>query len=290
MKKLTVLGPILLLVLALASCGQSAEKLNNDGNEAFANQNYAGSLVAYHQAGEESPELAEPHYNAANSHYRLDDYEQAQQEIEQALLGEESQENLDQNSLYNLGNTFFQTEQFEMAIEVYKEALRLNPDDLEAKQNLELALRQLQEQEQQEQEQQDEQNQGQQDQQDQDQQDQQDQDQQDQQDQDQQDQQNQDQQDQQNQDQQDQQNQDQQDQGQQNQDQQDQENMDQQQDSQPKDQEQNGQAGSQPQQVAGLSEEQARQLLEAAAQGTESLEEFLQQMMVFPGAPPMEDW
>ena len=37
-------------------------------------------------------------------------------------------------------------------------------------------------------------------------------------------------------------------------------------------------------------EEQARQMFEAAAEGTESLEEFLQQIMVFPAAPPAEDW
>ncbi len=92
MKKLIVLAPILLLlVLALASCGQTAETLNNEGNEAFANQDYTGALVAYQQAAGEAPELAEPYYNAANTYYRLEDYEQAQQGIEQALLGEESQ-------------------------------------------------------------------------------------------------------------------------------------------------------------------------------------------------------
>jgi tetratricopeptide (TPR) repeat protein len=268
MKRLIFLSPsLLLLMLFLASCSQSAEKLNNDGNEAFATQDFEGSLVAYQQAGIEAPELAEPHYNAANSHYRLEDFEQAQREIEQALLGEESQEDLDQNSFYNLGNTFFKAEQFEMAVEAYKEALRLNPDDLEAKQNLELALRQLKQQ-QQEKENKDQQNQDQQDQQNQDQQDQQNQEQQDQQNQEQQDQQNQEQQDQQNQ-------QNEQNQGQAN---------------QPKEQEQNGQASIQPQQTAGLSEEQARQLLAAAAQGTESLEEFLQQILVFPGTPPLEDW
>ena len=86
MKKLIALAPVLLLLtLALASCGQSAEELNNDGNDAFAAQDYAGSLVAYQQAVEESPELVEPYYNAANSFSRLEDYEQAQQGIEQVL-------------------------------------------------------------------------------------------------------------------------------------------------------------------------------------------------------------
>jgi Ca-activated chloride channel family protein len=269
MKKLLYLIPILLLaVVALTGCGSSAESLNNQGNEAFVEQDYEGALTAYLQAQEDAPEVAEPNYNAANAHYRLEDYEQARLKIEEALVGEERQENLDQNSYYNLGNVFFQGEQYEAAIEAYKEALRLNPDDVQAKQNLELALRQLQEQQQEQQQQeqqQDQQNQ-------------------DQQDQENQDQQNQDQQDQQNQDQQDQQNQDQQDQ--ENQDQQDQEN----QDRQNQDPQQEDQADGQPQEIVGLSEEQARQMFEAAAEGTESLEEFLQQILVFPGAPPMEDW
>ena len=46
----------------------------------------------------------------------------------------------------------------------------------------------------------------------------------------------------------------------------------------------------QPQQLEGLTEEQARQLLEAAAEGAESLEEFLQQILVVPGGSPLEDW
>jgi Ca-activated chloride channel family protein len=284
MKKTWLFIPILLLAaLALTACGQSAEKLNNDGNEAFANQDYQGALMAYHQAQEEAPELAEPHYNEANTHYRLEDYEQAQQQIEQALVSGEDQEALDQSSYYNLGNVFFQAEQYEAAIESYKEALRLDPTDLQAKQNLELALKQLQQQQQEQQQQQDQQNQDQQ-------QDQQNGDQsQDQQNQEQQqDQQNQDQQqDQQSQDQQqDQQNQDQQ-QGDQ---QQDDGQQDGQQDPQQQDQQPGSQAGGQLQGILGLTEEQARQLLEAAAEGTESLEEFLQQILVFPDAPPAEDW
>jgi Ca-activated chloride channel family protein len=252
MKKLVISIPILLLaVVALAGCGQSAETLNNKGNEAFADQDYEGALTAYLGAQEDVPEMAEPHYNAANSHYRLEDYQQAQQEIEQALVGEESQQALDQSSYYNLGNTFFQAQQFEPAIEAYKEALRLNPDDLQAKQNLELALRQLQQQEQEQQEQEDQEQQ----------------------------------------DQEQQQSDDQSEHDQQSEEEQDQEQADQhsdeQADQQPEDQEQ---AEGQPQQLEGLTEEQARQLLEAAAEGAESLEEFLQQILVVPGGSPLEDW
>jgi Ca-activated chloride channel family protein len=252
MKKLIILIPILLLaVVALAGCGQSAETLNNKGNEAFADQDYEGALTAYLGAQEDVPEMAEPHYNAANSHYRLEDYQQAQQEIEQALVGEESQQALDQHSYYNLGNTFFQAQQFEPAIEAYKEALRLNPDDLQAKQNLELALRQLQQQEQEQQEQSDDPSDEQQDQE-----------------------------------------QDQQsDQDQESDEQQDQEQANQQPDEQADQQsEDQEQAEGQPQQLEGLTEEQARQLLEAAAEGAESLEEFLQQILVVPGGSPLEDW
>ncbi|MCB0180443.1 MAG: hypothetical protein KDI62_19590, partial [Anaerolineae bacterium] len=72
---------------------------------------------------------------------------------------------------------------------------------------------------------------------------------------------------------------------------------------QPDQQPQNGQAGGQPgepseeqpdgqgvQVVEGLSQEQAKQLFEAATRGTESLEEYLQQVLVAPGGQSAEDW
>ncbi|MGD8464990.1 MAG: tetratricopeptide repeat protein [Anaerolineae bacterium] len=290
MKKLWIFVPVLLLAaLALAGCGTSAEKLNAEGNEAFAEQNYEEALAAYTQAQEDAPELAEPHYNAANAYYREADYGQSQQQIEQALVGEDSQASLDQHSYYNLGNTFFEAQKYEAAIEAYQEALRLDPEDVAAKQNLELALRQLQDQ-QQEQNQQQEQDE-QQDQQQQDQQQEQD-EQQDQQQQDQQQEQG-EQQDQQQQDEQ----QDRQEQDQNEpQDGEDRQQADEQQEPQqdgqpdPQGQADEQQGGGQPQAITGLSEEQARQLFEAAAQETQSLEEALQQIMVFPAPPPAEDW
>jgi tetratricopeptide (TPR) repeat protein len=114
MKRL-VIPALILVTLVLGACGQSAGQLNNAGNQAFENQEYDAAMVAYNQAGQESPELAEPHYNLANTHYRLEDYENALAQIEAALVSEESAEGLDQHSFYNLGNTFFQGQQFDTA-------------------------------------------------------------------------------------------------------------------------------------------------------------------------------
>ena len=48
---------------------------------------------------------------------------------------------------YNIGNVQFQDGKIDRAIESYKSCLRLNPDDLDAKHNLEVALKQKRKQE-----------------------------------------------------------------------------------------------------------------------------------------------
>lgn len=145
---------ILTLSLVVAACSPSAEKLNKEGNSAYAKQAYEEALSAYQFAQIESPELAEPYYNAANSLYRQGMYAEALEQLSQALSFAK-EETLAENSFYNLGNSSFSTQEWENAIEAYKETLLLNPDDLDAKYNLELALQQMQQQEQQEEQEQD---------------------------------------------------------------------------------------------------------------------------------------
>jgi len=143
---------ILTLSLVMAACSPSAEKLNKEGNSAYAKQAYEEALSAYQFAQIESPELAEPYYNAANSLYRQGMYAEALEQLSQAL-NFAKEESLAENSFYNLGNSSFSTQEWENAIEAYKEALLLNPDDLDAKYNLELALQQQEQKEEQEQDQ-----------------------------------------------------------------------------------------------------------------------------------------
>jgi len=136
----------------MAACSPSAEKLINQGNEAFAKEEYLVALHEYQSAQVESPELAEPYYNAANALYREGAYNEALEQMQLALQNVDN-ETLAENSIYNLGNTFYNTQELDLAIESYISALLLDPDDQDAKYNLELALQQQElEQQQQDQE------------------------------------------------------------------------------------------------------------------------------------------
>lgn len=142
--------------LVLGACSAPAEKLNQDGNEAFAEQAYLEALELYQSAQVESPELAEPYFNAANTFYRQGDFPAALEQMQMALQYVD-EESLAESSYYNLGNTLFNSQELETAVEAYTQTLLLNPDDQDAKHNLELALQQ-QEQQEQQQEQNQEQN------------------------------------------------------------------------------------------------------------------------------------
>lgn len=284
-------------VLATA-CAPSAEKLNNKGNDDFAREAYLEALADYQSAQIESPELAEPYYNAANALYREGAYPEALAQIQQALQFAAS-DTLAQNGFYNMGNSSFNSQDWQAAVDAYREALLLNPNDQEAKYNLELALQMLQQQQQQEQQEQQEQDQQEQDQQQSENGEGQDQDQQDQsqdgQGQEQEQQEGQQDQQQQSENGEGQENEQQQDQSQDGQEQQDQNQDPQQQDQSGQGQPQEGeQSEGQPSQVPApgqrMTEEQAKQLLAAIAGDSDTLQERLGQMFVVPPIPPVQDW
>ena len=128
-------------IVGLVACGRAAPNANEEGNEAFANDDFETALQAYERAQDEAPELAEPHYNSGNALYRSQAYQEAEDSYGQALL--HADEELTRSGVFNLGNTFFNAQQYGRAIDIYKEALRLDPSDLDAKHNLELALGRL---------------------------------------------------------------------------------------------------------------------------------------------------
>ena len=136
------------LLAVLTACGQTDAQANNEANAAFEQGDYDLAISEYERVSREQPDRPEPVYNSANARYRLEEYEKAQEGLEEAL--EDSygvdDEDIAARTQFNLGNVFFQAEEYEQAIEDYKEVLRQDPDNVDAKHNLELALRQIEEQ------------------------------------------------------------------------------------------------------------------------------------------------
>ena len=150
--------PVAVAVLAvcLMACGPTPAQANNSGHGPYLNGDYISALESYQDAQVSAPDSGEPYYNSGNALYRTAAYEEALQSYDESLRHAGGE--LRSRGFFNRGNTAFQQEQYPEAVEAYKEVLRMNPDDEDAKHNLELALLQIPpEDEQQQEEQQDEQ-------------------------------------------------------------------------------------------------------------------------------------
>lgn len=288
-KRLTIFIALFALGLMAAACKPSAEKLNKDGNDHFSEEAYLEALAAYQQALFENPELAEPYYNAANSLYREGAFPEALTLMQEALKFAD-EDSLTESGFFNMGNSSFNTEDWGSAVEAFKQALLVSPEDQDAKYNLELALQQQQQEEQQEEEEQDQEEQEEESESDQNEEEQDQQGDQSESDQEQQEDESQD--------------------GEEQQDQEEpQDNEEQEGEGDPQDSEeeqedeQEGQGQpqdgenqdqEQPSQVPPpgqrMTEEQARQLLAAIAEESETLQEHLGQIFVAPPIPPVQDW
>ena len=226
----TILLMLAALCLSMTVSGQQERKFVRKGNRAYVAGDYEAAAASYRKGLEKKPISYEANFNMGNALYQSGQYDTAYTHYIMSNLEGDLPIEKQARTFHNLGNTFLEQQKYQEAIDLYKQALRLNPNDADTRYNLVYAMKKRQEEQQNQDQQDQDQDQQNQDQQDQDQQNQdqqqqnQDQQNQDQQDQDQQNQ------DQQNQDQQneDQQNQEQQDQNQQNQDQQNQEQQQQQ--------------------------------------------------------------
>ena len=86
-------------------------------------------------------------FNVADGLYKNGRYDEAATLFK--ALGADAAQPLAGAARYNLGNSLFQKQDYKGAIQAYRDALRALPGDADTRRNLELALRKLQEQEQQ---------------------------------------------------------------------------------------------------------------------------------------------
>ncbi|MDE6126916.1 MAG: tetratricopeptide repeat protein [Muribaculaceae bacterium] len=170
-----------IIALPLASCGggkddaapekpQSTKRERNaikTGNELYGKQRYAEAEISYKKALEENPENTAAQFNLASSYLKQRGEDLANKgdslvrtaDAMMAKLGQAPQPEIAQSAFYDRGNIAYKAEDYSAAIEHYKNALRRDPSDDLARENLRLAQLKKQEQDQQNQDQDKDQNQ-----------------------------------------------------------------------------------------------------------------------------------
>jgi tetratricopeptide (TPR) repeat protein len=129
------------LFMMLAGCAVNPAERNNAGNALYGQGDYVAAVDAYQLAQVAAPDDPVPYYNAASALALEGDLQQAVLALQQALKTVDT--SLQAWAYYNLGNVYMALGQFVDAVSAYQQALLRDPDDADARYNLELALRQI---------------------------------------------------------------------------------------------------------------------------------------------------
>lgn len=132
-----------------------AQKGNQDiakGNEAYRAGQFDRAAESYRNALMIAPQNTTALFNLGNALYKSGDKEQAEK-IFTEIIESSPEKNFTGNTWYNKGVTLTQQKKLEESIHAYKYALRYNPSDTLARENLVRALRELKKKQEQEQQQ-----------------------------------------------------------------------------------------------------------------------------------------
>lgn len=123
------------------------------GNRQYAKGNYTESIERYTRALEAAPQSFEATYDLGNALYKAEQFEKAEQTMAAAAADTLRTDEERAETFYNLGNARFAQEKYREALESYKQSLRLNPADEQAKYNYAYTKRLLEQQQQEQQDQ-----------------------------------------------------------------------------------------------------------------------------------------
>jgi tetratricopeptide (TPR) repeat protein len=150
---------VMLLVTALSTlCVESISAQNHkerkvvrEGNEAFKAGEYRQSLDLYNEALDIAPDCMEATYNRANAYHhvmRTNDgrdstitWQQSNKYYEDMLADERLSDAQRAEVLRNVGESLMTQQEYEAALNAFRESLLLNSDDAETKYNYVLAKR-----------------------------------------------------------------------------------------------------------------------------------------------------
>ena len=124
-----------MLVLSCASIPGSSYSDNEEANKLFDQGRYTEALDLYRNIQVARPDLPHLDYNTGTTLHKLGEYERSLPQLQHALSASDTR--IQAMTHYNMGNTLYMIDRLQEAIEEYKKTLRIDPNDMDAKHNLE---------------------------------------------------------------------------------------------------------------------------------------------------------
>jgi Ca-activated chloride channel homolog len=137
-----ILHTIVLLIISWSLFAQAENKTIAAGNNYYRQQQYDKAQSSYEQALHNAPNNKIAKFNLANSLIKQNNQTEAEKFLSE-LNVQENDPAIRSKAIYNQGVIFTQQKKLEQSIESYKAALRLDPNDKEARENLQKALLEL---------------------------------------------------------------------------------------------------------------------------------------------------
>ncbi|MET0635969.1 MAG: tetratricopeptide repeat protein [Chitinophagaceae bacterium] len=140
MRQLLMLTGLTFFCLALKA--QDAQSDLRRGNELYRQQQYSQAEVSFTEAEKKDPANLNSKYNKASAMHRQNKQSAAIRELDD-LSFKTTDNDLKSKSQYNKGVILSGLGKTEESIDAYKNALRLDPADTQARENLQKALKEL---------------------------------------------------------------------------------------------------------------------------------------------------
>jgi len=133
---------ILILSLPLTGFAESVDSKIQEGISQYHEGNFKDAGQSFSSARLDRPDDSRIAYNQGNAHYKEGSFPEALQAFTQSSLDKKNPD-IRKNAIYNTGNTLVKLGKLKEAEAAYKKVLRLDPDDMDAKFNLEYIREQL---------------------------------------------------------------------------------------------------------------------------------------------------
>ena len=138
---------ILSLLMCITSFAQNKKSFLRDGNELYTDSSYNDAEMQYRKSLEKDQDYFNASFNLADAVYKQERYEESSALFD--ALKDDAPTKADLAKVYhNLGNSLVKEQKLAEAIDAYKSALRINPNDKDTRHNLALSQQQKQQQEQ----------------------------------------------------------------------------------------------------------------------------------------------